>query len=105
MKGRRNKANDPRDPGTWSNREIERDSEGYVQAQEAFRLDQERAEQQRRTADDERRFTAEFVRNGGRAADAPAAFRRTRNEGAAQAAALADASAQQASRRHVKQGL
>ena len=101
---RRSKKN-PRDPGTWSNRQIEQDSEGYVQAQEAFRLDQERAESQRRTTDDERRFTAEFVRNGGRAADAPAAFRRTRNEGAAQAAALADASAQQASRRHVKQGL
>ncbi len=96
---------DPRNPNRWSNKEIEADPQGYVAAQEAHRQDREKAESQRREADDERRFTAEFIRNGGRAADAPAAFRRTRSEGAARAAARADTTALTASRRHVKQGL
>jgi hypothetical protein len=96
---------DQRNPNKWSNTEIEQDSEGYVEAQRAFREDQEAAERQRRDADDERRFTAEFIRNGGRAGDAPAAFRKQRNEQAAQAAAQADASAEQASRRSVRQAL
>ncbi len=50
MKGRRNKGKNPRDPRTWSNRQIEQDSEGYVAAQQAYRDDQEAAEQQRRAA-------------------------------------------------------
>ncbi len=102
---RRSKGKNPRDPSTWSNKQIEQDSEGYVEAQRAFREDKETAEQQRRTTDDERRFTAEFIRNGGRAADAPAAFRRTRSEGAAQAAARVDTTALTASRRSVRQAL
>ncbi len=95
----------PRDPNKWSNKEIEADPQGYVQAQEAFQEDRQKAEQQRRDSDDERRFTAEFIRNGGRAADAPAAFRRTRSEGAAQAAARVDTTALTASRRSVRQAL
>jgi len=98
---RRSKKN-PRDPGTWTNKQIEQDSEGYVAAQQAHREDKERAERQRREANDEARFVERFVAAGGRAADAPGAWRKTRNEQAAQAAALADASALHGSRRSAR---
>ncbi len=60
-------------------------------------LDAERIE-----ADDERQFTEAFVSNGGRERDAAAAFRAHRNEQAAQAAAMADAEAEQATRRRAR---
>ena len=93
---------DPRNPRTWSNVQIEQDPEGYVAAQQAYRDDRESSDRQRQEADDERRFTDEYVRNGGRGRDAAAAFRAHRNEQAAQAAAMADAEAEQETRRRAR---
>ena len=100
---------DPRNPSKWSNREIEADSEGYVAAQQAYRDDQEAAEQQRQEADDERRFTEQFVRNGGQRSGAESAFRAHRDRQAAEAAARtaeeADIEALSATRRRVHSNL
>ena len=95
----------PRDPRTWTNRDIEADSAGYVRAQEAFAEDQEAAEQQRREADDLARFTAEYIRNGGRERDAAAEWRTRRNRQASEAAARSNTGALEASRRHILQNL
>jgi hypothetical protein len=108
MKGRRSKKN-PRDPRTWSNREIEGDSEGYVEAQQASREDRAAAEQERRDTDDLERFTERFVRDGGRRSEAAAAFWTDRARRAAEAAALeaeqADAAASATTRRRVRGAL
>src|SRR5215211_7003475 len=95
----------PRNPHLWTNAQIEQDSEGYLAAQAAYDADQAKEQDQRREADDERRFTSEFVRNGGRASDAPAAFRKHRNEQAAEAAAQENQEALLASQHHIRGNL
>lgn len=96
-------------PGTWSNVEIEADSEGYKGAQAAYREDTEAAERQRRTTDDLERFTERFVRDGGRRSEAAAAFWTDRARRAAEAAAReaeqADAAASATTRRRVRGAL
>jgi hypothetical protein len=92
----------PRDHREWTNKELERDPEGYLAAQSARRKDQDAQEQKRRGADDLERFTEAFVAAGGSRADATAAFKAHRNEQATTAARAADQSAAEASRRRVR---
>jgi hypothetical protein len=96
---------EPRNPYRWTNREIEADSEGYVAAQQAYREDQEAAEQQRIEADDEARFTESFISAGGRERDAAAAYKAHRNQQAAEAATKAEASVLADARRRIRQAL
>jgi hypothetical protein len=95
----------PRDYRAWTNREIEQDSEGYVAAQQAYREDQEAAEQQRIEADDERQFTERFVEAGGRERDAAAAYKAHRNQQAAEEAGRMEDAALQGARARVRQVL
>lgn len=95
----------PRDHRKWTSEEIERDSTGYLAAQQAYREDQREEDWERREADDELIFTEQFVRNGGSRSAAASAFRAHRNRKAAEAAVQADAAAITASRRRVRAAL
>ena len=82
-----------RDYTAWKLKEIEADPQGYRAAQQAHREDQARAAAQRAEQQDKERFTRAFVAAGGRASDAPAAYRERRNREAARAAEVADEAA------------
>jgi hypothetical protein len=94
-----------RDPSKWSNVEIEQDSEGYVEAQAAYREDREQAETQRREQDDLRLFEEEFVRAGGKRSEAARRFREQRDRDGAEAASRASASVLQDARRRIRKVL
>ncbi len=94
-----------RDPSKWSNVEIEADSEGYVEAQEAHVEDRQAAERERREADDLRLFEEEFVRNGGKRSEAARRFREQRDRDGAEAASRASASVLQDARRRIRRAL
>jgi|SRR5215213_8814103 len=85
----------PRDHRTWTNKEIEEDSEGYLAAQVAFAEDRDAAERQRREADDLARFAEAFVNAGGSKNEAGAAYKVMRNDEAERGARLADEEARQ----------
>ena len=93
---------DRRDYRKWSNPEIEADTPGYLEAQKNYREDQDAAERERVEADDERRWTEQFVAEGGRESDAAAAYRALRNQQAADAAADADRAAREVSRSAIR---
>jgi hypothetical protein len=95
---------DRRDPNTWTNLEIEADSEGYLAAQRAYREDRE--QQERAAAEDADRelYVREFVRQGGDR-DAARAWRKARDEQAAQSAEQAETEAEAVSRRNVRSRL
>jgi hypothetical protein len=95
----------PRDHRTWTNKEIEEDSEGYLAAQVAFAEDRDAAERQRRDGDDLARFEEAFVRAGGTKSEAPAAYKAHKNRRAAEAAARADQEALIAGQHHVRGNL
>jgi hypothetical protein len=94
-----------RDPRQWSNEEIAKDTQGYLAAQQAFIEDRDAAQIRRREVDDLSRFTASFVRAGGKREDAEEAFWSQRNEGAAERARREDDDVLLASRRNVRRGL
>jgi hypothetical protein len=96
---------DPREPRTWTNREIEANSEGYKAAQSAYAEDREEAERARREADDLEHFEAAFVEAGGKRFDAAEAFREQCTRQAAQAAQAADAAAMHTNQRRIRQAL
>jgi len=94
-----------RDPSKWSNVEIEADSEGYVEAQEAHVEDREEAERERRELGDLRLFEEEFVRAGGKRSEAARRFREQRDRDGAEAASRASASVLQDARRRIRKVL
>ncbi len=96
---------DPRNPSRWTNVQIERDPDGYVEAQAAYREDREQAETQRREQDDLRLFEEEFVRAGGKRSEAARRFREQRDRDGAEAASRASASVLKDSRRRIRQSL
>lgn len=69
--------------------------EAQIDASEAERIE----------ADDEARFAESFIEAGGRERDAAAAYKKHRNEQAAETAARAEEAALQASRTRVRQAL
>jgi hypothetical protein len=90
---------DKRNPDRWTNAEIESDTEGFLQAQQAlFREDRAEAQRRRREVDHLRRFTEAFVRAGSKRQDAEQAFWEQRNT-------TADDQARAEQRRRVRQGL
>ena len=91
----------PRDHRAWTNKELEQDPQGYLAAQEAFRKDRAKAEEERIYKSDLAHFTETFVAAGGAEKDAEAAFKAQRREQAAAAARAAAEHAMQAHRRHV----
>lgn len=95
----------PRDHREWTNKELEEDSAGYLEAQQAYREDQAAAAQKKRDEDDRERFTEKFVASGGMRSDAGAAWKGHRNEEAARAARAADAVARQHGMRHANRVL
>ena len=74
----------------WTNRDVERDPQGYLALQRKEREDREREAAKQCEADDLARFTRTFVANGGSEADAKAAYKALKNERAADAARRAD---------------
>ena len=96
---------DRRNHTRWTNTEIEQDSGGYIAAQEAYAEDKVEAERQRREADDQQRFEEEFVRGGGAKVEASAAWRKHRNEQAAEAASRAEQATLSGARHRVRQPL
>ena len=95
----------PRDERVWTNPELEDDSAGYLAAQQARREDGALAEQTRRDADDLERFADAFAAAGGNRSDARAAFKKHRDDLAAQAAKAADEAAIVASRQRISSKL
>lgn len=70
----------------WSNRDVQRDPEGFKEAQRKARAQREIEENKQREADDLERYKRQFVAEGGDPGSAEAEWRRTRNERAAQSA-------------------
>ena len=83
----------PRDERVWLNPELEKDSAGYLAAQQARKQDEAAAEAKAKEDRRYRDFEEPFLAAGGSKADAPAAYRQRVNEQAAQAAATADEAA------------
>jgi hypothetical protein len=102
---RRPVTKNPRDPRTWTNIEIAKDTQGYLGAQQAWREDREAAALRRTEEDDKARFTERFIRAGGKRQDAEAAFSRQRGEDAARRAKREEDEALAASRRSIRRGL
>ncbi len=89
---------DSRNPNAWTLKEIEGDSAAYVAAQEAYRKDRAVAEGQRNAERDRAAFEASFVAAGGTRSGAGDAWRKKRDEQAAEAATFADEAARLAQR-------
>lgn len=96
---------DKRDPSKWTNQEIQHDTSGYFEAQRNFREDKDEEIRKSREQDDLRRYTAEFVANGGKEEDAASAFWSQRNESAADAAKRANEEAAEAGRERIRSAL
>ncbi len=85
----------------WTNKDIERDPEGYLEWQRKER-ERKAAEQEKRRADDDlKRFTEAFVAAGGSKSDATAAWKAHRNEQASETAKRADREAELQARRQI----
>jgi hypothetical protein len=80
---------------TWSNRDIERDPQGYLEAQRREREEQEAERTQQKEQMALAQFTERFVAAGGERAQAASAFKAYRNDQAADAARQADQRARQ----------
>ena len=80
----------PRDPRTWTNKDVEEDSAGFLAAKEAYLEDQAKATEKKNLEHDKKVFTEAFVASGGNPGDAEAAFKAERNRRATEAARRAD---------------
>jgi hypothetical protein len=78
----------------WTSRDVQRDPEGFKEAQRKEREQREIEEKKQREQDDLERFTRQFVADGGDPGSAEAEFKRTRNERATQSARAKEEAAQ-----------
>ncbi len=70
----------------WISRDVQRDPEGFKEAQRKEREQREIEEKKQREADDLERYKRQFVADGGDPGSAEDEWRRTRNERAAESA-------------------
>jgi hypothetical protein len=70
----------------WSSRDVQRDPQGFLKAQQAERERKEAEANKQQEQDELERFTRTFVAEGGDPRDAEAEWRRTCSEQAAQSA-------------------
>ena len=71
---------------SWSSRDVQRDPQGFLDAQRREAEQREIEEKKQREADDLERFQRTFVAEGGDPVRAEDEFKRTRNERAAKSA-------------------
>ncbi len=79
----------------WISRDVQRDPEGFKEAQRKEREQREIEEKKQREADDLERYKRQFVADGGDPGSAEDEWRRTRNERAAQSARAKEQDARQ----------
>jgi hypothetical protein len=70
----------------WRSTDVQRDPEGFLKAQAAERERRQAEAKKQQEADELEKFVRTFVSEGGDPRDAEAAWRRSRNEHAAQSA-------------------
>jgi hypothetical protein len=70
----------------WSSRDVQRDPQGFLEAQRKEREQADAAREKQRERDELERFTREFVAAGGDPGSAEKEWQRTRNERAAESA-------------------
>jgi hypothetical protein len=79
----------------WSSRDVQRDPEGFLEAQRKERERVEAESKKQREADDLERFKRRFVADGGDPGSAEDEWRRTRNDRAAESARARELAAHQ----------